>query len=87
MQQICRKVRASEWADRVKVLGFQVDVMQNLDITVRGIWCTAGNHYAGFWEKHGATVEGMTRPLMSRKSSLSLDELVWQFLVKLKHDE
>ena len=58
------------WADRVKVLGCQVDVMQNLSITVRGIWCTAGNHYAGFWEKHGATIEGMTRLSMSRKFSV-----------------
>lgn len=34
-------------------------------LCARGIWCTAGNHYASFWEKYGgglATVEeGMTR--------------------------
>lgn len=21
-------------------------------LSARGVWCTAGNHYAGFWEKH-----------------------------------
>ena len=34
-------------------------------LLVRGIWCTAGNHYAGFWQKHGAT-DGMTR-FLARK--------------------
>eukprot|EP00435_Cladocopium_sp_Y103_P013254 s2287_g3.t1 len=58
----CRMLEGLQSIPNVSLLGV-ADPEEELanKLCERGIWCTAGNHYAGFWEKHGATVEGMTR--------------------------
>ena len=45
----------------------------NLNFSARGVWCTSGNHYAGFWaaQSNGLATndEGMTRHELGKQDS------------------